>query len=77
MNITIKKPLFVCLFFGLTALCIWLPRHVTPPILQKNLHSDNAGEITVAQPAWGSQPLIVVFADTKKFPAQALSQQQA
>jgi len=71
----IKKLLFACLVFSLIVIGLWFASAITPPILQKTSHIDTVGDISVAQPAWGSERLLVVFADTKKFPDQALGQQ--
>ncbi len=73
----IKKLLLVCLLLSLTALGIWMVRHINPPILQKTINTENLDDITIAEPLWGSQGLAVVFADTKKFPAGDLGQRLA
>lgn len=73
----IKKPLLVCLLLGLTLMGIWLVTHINPPVLQKTINAEGFGDIAVAQPAWGSQALTLVFVDTKKFPASDLGQRLA
>jgi type IV secretory pathway VirJ component len=73
----IKKSLFACLVFSLIVMGLWFTSAVTPPILQKTIHIDAVGDISVGQPAWGSERLVVVFVDTQKFPAQTLTQQLA
>lgn len=70
----IKKILLVCLLLSLTALGIWMVRHMNPPILQKIITTENLDDITIAEPLWGSQGLVVVFVDTKKYPAGNLGQ---
>lgn len=73
----IKKSLLVCFLLGLTMIGFYLVSSITPPILQKTINSENFGEISVTQPAWGSQGLVLVFVDTKKFPAKAIGQHLA
>ncbi|WP_333872981.1 virulence factor family protein [Methylobacter sp.] len=73
----IKKTLLACLLLTLTVLGIIWAKHAHPPILQESIHSENFGDIAVAQPLWGSQGLALVFADTQKFPATALGQRLA
>jgi type IV secretory pathway VirJ component len=73
----IKKLLLVCLLLSLTALGIWLVSPIKPPILQKTINTENFGDITIAQPVWGSQGLTLVFVNTKKFPARDLAQRLA
>ncbi|MGZ5026698.1 MAG: virulence factor family protein [Methylobacter sp.] len=72
-----KKILFICLSLMLAMLgFIWV-KHVRPPILQESIHTESFGDIAVAQPLWGSQGLVLVFADTEKFPANALGRRLA
>jgi len=74
---TIKKTLLALLLLGMTAVGIGMLTHVAPPILDKQLSSQNLGEISIAEPLWGSQGLVLVFVDSQKFPAQALAQRLA
>lgn len=73
----IKKLLLVCLLLTLTVIGIELVSHNNPPILQESIHTENFGDMAIAQPLWGSQGLALVFVDTKKFPATALGQRLA
>ena len=73
----IKKPLLVCLLLSLTLLGIWFLRPINPPVLQRTINAESFGDIAVAQPAWGSKALTLVFVDTKKFPAKDLGQRLA
>jgi pimeloyl-ACP methyl ester carboxylesterase len=72
----IKKSLLACLLFSLILMGLWFASPINPPILQNTMYIDPV-DISIAQPAWGAQRLVVVFVDTQKFPAQALGQQLA
>jgi type IV secretory pathway VirJ component len=73
----IKKPLFAYLLSSLIVLSLGLLSYLKPPILQKIINHDSFGDINIAQPAWDPQRLVVVFADTQKFPAKTMAQQLA
>lgn len=72
-----KIPLLVFLSLSLTALGFWFVNYKKPPISQKTIHSESFGDIAVTQPMWGSKGLVLVFVDTKKFPANALRERLA
>ena len=77
LSMNIKKILFVCLLLSLIILGIEWVRHSSPPILQESKHTENFGDVAIAQPLWGSAGLVLVFTDTEKFPATALAQRLA
>ncbi|HEY8035777.1 MAG TPA: AcvB/VirJ family lysyl-phosphatidylglycerol hydrolase [Methylobacter sp.] len=73
----IKKHLLACLLLILAVLGVIWGNYIHPPVLQVSIHTENFGDIAVAQPLWDSQGLALVFADTEKFPATALGQRLA
>jgi type IV secretory pathway VirJ component len=73
----IKNPLLICLLLSATVIGIWLVSHMTPPIFQETIETDDLSDIAVAEPMWGSQGLILVFVDTQKYPASKLAQRVA
>ncbi|MGZ4989293.1 MAG: virulence factor family protein [Methylobacter sp.] len=73
----IKKLLLFSLLLILIMLGVIWAKHAHPPVLQESMHTENFGDIAVAQPLWNSQGLALVFADTQKFPAIALGRRLA
>lgn len=68
----IKKVLLVCLPLIAVALGVVWVKHGHPPILQESITTENFGDMVITEPLWGSQGQALVFADTKKFPANVL-----
>ena len=73
----IKKPLLVCLFLSVMALGIWRVSRITPPVLQHTITIENFGDIAIAESMWGSQGLVLVFVDSKKYPVSDLAKRIA
>lgn len=73
----IKKPLLVCLSLSVLVLGIWLLSRIKPPVQHDTINIENFGDITVAEPMWGSQGLVLVFVDAKKFRVDDLAQRLA
>ena len=73
----IKKILLACLLLTFIVLGIIWAKHTHPPILQESIPTENFGDIAIAQPLWGSQGQVLVFADTGKFPARGLGHRLA
>jgi type IV secretory pathway VirJ component len=67
-----KKLLLACLLLTFIVLGIIWTQHAHLPILQESIHTENFGDMAIAQPLWSSQGLVLVFADTGKFPARIL-----
>ena len=65
---------FVCfLHAGLVAGLLWFAAHKNFPILQTVLSDEIYGDIRVARPLITYQELVVVFVDTRRFPAGDLA----
>lgn len=73
----INRTLLVLLTLGATSAGLWLRFHDSPPVVEQQLHTENLGDISIAEPLWGSQGLALVFVDTQKFPAKALARRLA
>jgi len=73
----IKKILLACLLLTFIVLGIIWAKHTHPPILQESIPTENFGDIAIAQPLWGSQGQVLVFADTGKFPARGVGHRLA
>lgn len=73
----IKRVLATFVLLGLTAIGIGLMTRDTPPILDKQLHTETLGDIAIAEPLWNSQGLTLVFVDIQKFPANPLAKRLA
>lgn len=73
----ITKTLLVGLLLSLIVAGIGVLSLNTPPILQKTIQIENFDDVTIATPLWGSQTLLLVFVDTKKFAANDLAQHLA
>ena len=73
----IKKLLSIFLALGMMSAGIWLKIHDKPLVIEKRIQSENFVDISIAEPLWDSEGLILVFADTQKFPANALAHRLA
>lgn len=73
----IKRVLLIFLTLGITSVGLWLKFHDSPFIAEKQLNTESFGDISVAEPLWDSQGLVLVFIDTQKFQAQVLAQRLA
>ncbi|OAI09616.1 hypothetical protein A1353_04705 [Methylomonas methanica] len=73
----IKRVFLVFLTLGVMSAGIWLSVQKNPLLVEKQLTTDNFGDISVAEPLWDSQGMALVFVDTQKFPAKALAQRLA
>lgn len=67
----------VFLTLGVISAGVWLSVQKRPLLVEKQLTSENFGYISIAEPLWDSQGMVLVFVDTQKFPAKALAQRLA
>jgi type IV secretory pathway VirJ component len=73
----ITKFLFVFLLLTVSAISIWWTSPIKPPIIQKIIHTENFGNVAVAEPIWGSKGLALVFVDSKTFSTGDLAKRVA
>lgn len=73
----IKLFFLIILMSSLSAAGLVKAGFIKSPVSQESMSVENLGEVTITTPLWGSKGLVLVFADSKKYPPTQLGRQIA
>lgn len=73
----LKKTAIASFSIMIVLIVIIIQNHLKPIVLQNNLDIEGMGETTLSQPIFGSENLLIVFADAANFPGHDLGKKLA